>query len=190
MKNKVWIIIAVVFIAIMILAAVLYPKLTEKYSADNTTNNATKNTNSGTVVQADDFNIYDSEMNKVKLSDYFGKPIIINFWASWCGPCKSELPAFNSLYEKYKDDVVFLMINLTDGQRDTESSIKKFVSDNGYNFPVYYDIEYDASNTYGVRSIPQTVFINADGSLYDTRVGAMSEVVLENYIKQMIGEEK
>ena len=69
-------------------------------------------------------------------------------------------------------------------------SIKKFVSDNGYSFPVYYDIEYNASNTYGVRSIPQTVLINADGSLYDTRVGAMSEVVLENYIKQMIGEEQ
>lgn len=49
--------------------------------------------------------------------------------------------------------------------------------------------EYDASNTYGVRSIPQTVFINAEGSLYNTRVGAMSEVVLENYIKQMIGDQ-
>lgn len=170
----------------MLLAVVFYPKLSEKYSADNTPSN----TNSETVVQVDDFTVYDSEMNKVKLSDYFGKPIIINFWASWCGPCKSELPAFNSLYEKYKDDVVFLMINLTDGQNDTENSIKKFVSDNGYSFPVYYDIEYDASDTYGVRSIPETVFISADGSLYDTRVGAMSEVVLENYINQMIGEEK
>lgn len=186
MKNKVWFIITVAFAAIMILAVVLYPKLAEKYSADSTIND----TNSGTVIQADDFTVYDLEMNEVKLSDYFGKPIIINFWASWCGPCKSELPAFNNLYEKYKEDVVFLMINLTDGQKDTESSIKKFVSDNGYSFPVYYDIEYDASDTYGVRSIPETVFINAEGSLYDTRIGAMSEVVLENHIKQMIGEEK
>lgn len=186
MKNKTWFIVAFVFVAVMVLAVVLYPKLTEKYSADNTPGN----TNSGAVVQVDDFTVYDSEMSKVKLSDYFGKPIIINFWASWCGPCKSELPAFNSLYEKYKDNVVFLMINLTDGQRDTESSIKEFISDNGYSFPVYYDIEYDASNTYGVRSIPETVFINADSSLYDIRIGAMSEVILENYIKQMIGEEK
>lgn len=186
MKNKTWLIVALVFAAVMLLAAVLYPKLTEKYSAGSTPDD----TNSDTVIQADDFTVYDSEMNGVNLSDYFGKPIIINFWASWCYPCKSELPAFNSLYEEYQDDVVFLMINLTDGQRDTVSSIKEFVSDNGYSFPVYYDIEYDASNTYGVRSIPQTVFINADGSPYDTRVGAMSEVVLENYIKQMIGEEQ
>lgn len=186
MKNKTWFIVAFVFVAVMVLAVVLYPKLTEKYSADSTSDN----TNSGAAVQADDFTVYDSHMSEVKLSDNFGKPIVVNFWASWCYPCKSELPAFNNLYEKYKDDVMFLMINLTDGQRDTVSSIKKFVSDNGYSFPVYYDIEYDASNTYGVRSIPETVFINADSSLYDTRVGAMSEVVLENYIKQMIGEEK
>ena len=82
------------------------------------------------------------------------------------------------------------MINLTDGQRDTVSSIKKFVSNNGYSFPVYYDLEYDASDTYGVYSIPEIVFIHADGSLYDIRVGAMNEAVLENYIKRMIGGEK
>lgn len=82
------------------------------------------------------------------------------------------------------------MINLTDGQKDTESSIKKFLSDNGYSFPVYYDTKYDAANTYGIYSIPETVFINTDGSIYHTQLGAMSEVVLENYIKQMIGEEK
>lgn len=184
MKSKVWIMIAITFAAIMILAVVLYPKLTEKYSVGSTPDNI----NSGAVAWADDFTVYDSAMNKVKLSDSFGKPIVVNFWASWCGPCKSELPAFNHLYEKYKDDIVFLMINLTDGQRDTVSSIKKFVSDNGYSFPVYYDIEYDASNTYGVLSIPETVFINADGSLYDIRVGAMNEVVLENYMKQLLGE--
>ena len=184
MKNKVWIMIAAVFAAIMVLAAILYPKLTEKYSADSTPDN----TNSGAVVQADDFTVYDADMNEVKLSDHFGKPIIVNFWASWCGPCKSELPAFDDLYGKYKDDVVFLMINLTDGQRETVSSVKEFVSHSGYSFPVYYDAEYDAAITYGVRSIPETVFINTDGSIYDIRVGAMNEVVLENYIKQMIGE--
>lgn len=192
MKNKVWIIIAIAFVVIMLLAAILYPKLTEEYSADptpvSTPDSTPDSTNSSAVVQADDFTVYDSDMNEVKLSDFFGKPIIINFWASWCGPCKSELPAFDNLYGKYKDDVVFLMINLTDGQRETVSSVREFVSDSSYSFPVYYDVEYDAANTYGVRSIPETVFISADGSLYDIRVGAISEVVLENYIKEMTGQ--
>lgn len=192
MKNKVWIMIAAAFVAIMILAAVLYPMLTEKYpnagTPASTPDNTPDSTNSSTVVQADDFTVYDADMNEVKLSDSFGKPIIVNFWASWCGPCKSELPAFDNLYGKYKDDVVFLMVNLTDGQRETVSSVKEFISDSGYSFPVYYDIEYDAAIAYGVRSIPETVFIHADGSLYDIRVGAMNEAVLENYIEQMIGE--
>ena len=184
MKNKVWIIVAIVFAVVMILAAVLYPKLSQKYSDDN----VPEKTNSVTVKQADDFTVYDANMNEVRLSDHFGKPIIVNFWASWCYPCQSELPAFNALNEKYKDDVVFLMINLTDGQRDTVSSVKAFIADSGYTFPVYYDIEYDASNTYGVYSIPETLFINADGSLYDTRIGAMNETVLEDYIKQMLAK--
>ena len=114
-----------------------------------------------------------------------GKVVLLNFWATWCGPCKSELPAFNSIYEKYKDSVVFLMINLTDNG-DTVSRVKEFVSDNGYSFPVYYDVKHNAAAAYGVYSIPETVFINADGTLYGMRVGAMSESVLESHIKQII----
>ncbi len=140
----------------------------------------------GTVKQADDFTVYDSNLNGVKLSEKFGKPIVINFWASWCGPCCSELPSFDAMYKKYGDEVVFLMINLTDGQSETVSSVKKFIKDAGYTFPVYYDIQYDASKTYGVNSIPETVFINADGSLYDIAIGAMSEVSLETFIKKLI----
>jgi len=94
------------------------------------------------------------------------------------------------MYEKYGDEVVFMMINLTDGYNETVNGVKEFVFDGGYSFPVYYDTKYDAANTYGIYSIPETVFINTDGSIYHTQLGAMSEKVLENYIKQMIGEEK
>lgn len=180
MKNKVWIIIAAVFVAVMAAAAALYPKLAEKYSGDG----APEGTVSPGAVQAVDFTVYDQEMKEIKLSDKLGKPVVINFWASWCSPCKSELPAFNAMYEEYKDEVEFLMINLTDGQADTVESVREFVS--GYSFPVYYDIEYDASAAYGVRSIPETVFIRADGSVYDIRIGAMSEVALKECIEELL----
>ncbi len=197
MKNKLWIIIAVAFITVMVVAVVLYPKLAERFEEDsdtttlpnyNVVDSDNGEANESPIKQTEDFTVYDAELNEVTLSEYFGKPIVINFWASWCYPCKSELPAFNAMYEKYGDEVVFLMINLTDGQRETVSKVKNFIANHGYTFPVYYDIEYDASKTYGVYSIPETVFINADGSLYDTRVGAMSEVALENYIKKLLGE--
>ena len=126
MKNKVWIIIAVAFVAIMILAAVLYPKLSEKYSSGG--DSEPSNETSENLVEAYDFTVYDSEMNAVKLSDKFGKPIVVNFWASWCGPCKSELPAFDAMYKKYGDEVVFMMINLTDGYNETVNGVKEFVT--------------------------------------------------------------
>ncbi len=188
MKKKTWILIAVAFAAVMILAAVLYPKLAKKHDAPEKKKARTESTAAEEVVQVDDFTVYDAQMNEVKLSDSFGKPIVVNFWASWCGPCKSELPAFQTLYEKYHDEVVFLMVNLTDNQVDTVSSIQAFVADNGYSFPVYYDVRADAANTYGVYSIPETVFIYADGSLCDTRIGAMDEATAEDYIKQLLGE--
>ena len=68
---------------------------------------------------APDFTVYDLEGNEVHLTDFFGKPIIVNFWASWCGPCKMEMPDFDVAYNTYKDDIVFLMVNMTDGSRET-----------------------------------------------------------------------
>ncbi len=189
MKNKVWIIVAVAFLAIMISAAVLYPKLADEFTDRefNVVDSDGGEVNTESVNQTEDFTVYDANMQPIKLSNSFGKPIVINFWATWCGPCRSELSAFDAMYKKYGEDVVFMMINLTDGHSDTVSGVKQFVAENGFAFPVYYDVEYDASNTYGVYSIPETVFITADGSLYDIRIGAMSEVALENYIKQLIG---
>ncbi len=145
-----------------------------------------KNSDNENVIQTNDFTVYDSNMQEVQLSDFFGKPIVVNFWATWCPPCRSELPAFENMYQKYKETVVFLMVNLTDGQRDTVSIVNEFISHNEYTFPVYYDIEYNASNTYEVYSIPETLFINSDGSLFNTEVGAISETTLERYIKQML----
>lgn len=185
MKNKALIVILIVFVVVIASAVIIYPKLTANHSAINTTSGA----NSDTDQKAYDFNVYDSNMNEAKLSDNFGKPIVINFWAMWCGPCKSELPAFDAMYEKYGDEVVFMMVNLTDGSRDTKEGVDEFVDGEGYSFPVYYDMDYDASNAYGVQSIPETVFINSDGSVYETQIGAMDERVLENYIENLLEKE-
>lgn len=196
MKNKKNIILlvvtAVVLAAIIISAAVLYPKLSEKYSADAVTESTTGEIASKTesVKKTADFTVYDAERNKVHLSDYFEKPIVVNFWATWCGSCKSELPAFNKMYEKYKDDVVFLMVNLPDSPNGAADEVKQFTSANGYSFPVYFDFDNNAARVYGVYSIPETLFINADGSLNRSQIGAMSEDILENQIKQILEESK
>lgn len=136
---------------------------------------------------APDFTVLDKDGNTVRLSDKFGKPVVINFWATWCPPCKQELPDFDKLCKEYGDRVVFMMVNLTDGYRDTVDGTKRFVSGKGYTFPVYFDTKDNAASAYNVSSIPQTTFIDAKGNIYTTRIGAMNEATLRIYLNALLG---
>lgn len=136
---------------------------------------------------APDFTVLDKDGKRIGLSDQFGKPIVINFWATWCPPCKQELPDFDKLYREYGDKVTFMMVNLTDGKRETVDGTKSFVSKNGYSFPVYFDTVYEGADAYNVSSIPQTTFIDKNGNIYTTRIGAMNEATLRSYINAILG---
>ena len=112
---------------------------------------------------APDFAMVDGEGNEVKLSDFVGKPVILNFWASWCGPCKAEMPDFEEAYQEYGDEIQFVIVNLTDGRSETLETAKAFLEDAGYTFPVYFDTQMAGASAYGVNSIPRTYFIDAEG---------------------------
>ncbi len=150
-------------------------------------NNTQAPTPDASINYAPDFTFMDKDGNAVKLSDFRGKPVVLNFWATWCPPCKQELPDFDRAAETYKDDVVFLMVNLTDGQRDTVDIVKAFVADNGYTFPVYFDTTYSAANSYMVSSIPTTYFINAKGEAVNYKIGMLTAPELESGIKDLLG---
>ena len=127
---------------------------------------------------APDFTMENVAGEKVNLSDCIGKPVIINFWATWCSPCKSELPAFNTAYQNHGDDIHFLMVNLTDGVDETVEKVKKFVANNNYTFPLYFDTEANGAMTYSVYSIPLTIFIDAKGNLLGGHRGNCSLNIL------------
>ncbi|MBQ7547083.1 MAG: redoxin domain-containing protein [Clostridia bacterium] len=134
---------------------------------------------------AADFTVLDRNGNQTKLSDHFGKPLVVNFWASWCGPCRNELPAFDAAAKAHAGDMEFMMVNLTDGYSETVDGVNQFIADNGFTFPVYYDTEESAANAYSVYSIPLTVFIRADGTVLDSHIGSMDETALQSYLDQL-----
>ena len=111
-KNKtlIWIVAFAAFIAVAYFA----------YGALAESRQPTAATSAEDLVPAPDFIVYDAEGTAFRLSDFKGKPVVVNFWASWCPPCRSEMPHFDQVYSEVKDDVMFMMVDLVDGQRETQ----------------------------------------------------------------------
>ena len=139
---------------------------------------------------APDFTVYDKDGKPVKLSDMKGTPVVLNFWASWCPPCKAEMPDFDEIAKEYEGKVAFMMVNLTDGQSETQSSAQAFIDSMGYTFPVYFDLDSDAAYKYGVQSIPTTYFIDAQGNLIAGATGAIDGDTLRRGISMIYTEAK
>lgn len=131
------------------------------------------------VILAPDFTVVDADGNQVTLRDFIGKPVVLNFWASWCGPCKSEMPDFDAAYAEQGEQIYFLMVNMTDGSRETVDSAKEFIAESGYSFPVYFDTQYSAAIAYGVMSLPTTYFIDAEGVAVARASGAIDAETLQ-----------
>lgn len=145
------------------------------------------------VIPAPDFTLTDQYGNTHTLSDYKGKTVFLNFWATWCGPCQSEMPDIQALYEKYGEnsgDLVVLGIAnpKTDAyptnREGTQEEVEQFMEERGYTFPVLMDTTGQVFAYYGISAFPTTFMIDAGGNVYGYVPGAMSASIMESVVQQ------
>ncbi|MCD8280081.1 TlpA family protein disulfide reductase, partial [Enterocloster citroniae] len=133
--------------------------------------------------KAPDFTAELIDGSTVTLSDFKGKPVIINFWATWCGPCVKEMPAFERLKENYGDEIGILAVNCG----EDADTIKDFADANGYTFPIALDEEYQVSMLYPTNSIPYTVVIDGNGKVTHVSSGAVDADTMYERYKEALG---
>ncbi|MCL1873188.1 MAG: TlpA family protein disulfide reductase [Clostridiales bacterium] len=133
-------------------------------------------------IKAPDFAVEDAGGNEIKLSDMLGKPIVLNFWASWCPPCKGEMPDFDLVFAELGDNIQFMMVDAVDGSRETKAKGAAYIAEQGFTFPVFYDTNQDAVRQYGIRAFPTSIFIDSEGYIITAAEGAISEEALRKGI--------
>ena len=139
------------------------------------------------TVAAPDFTLTDQYGNTHTLSDYKGKTVFLNFWATWCGPCKSEMPDVQALYEAYDEnagDLVVLGVANPGIQDVSQDEVEQFLTDHGYTFPVLMDTTGQVFAYYGISAFPTTFMIDANGNVYGYVPGAMSASIMESVVRQ------
>ena len=129
--------------------------------------------------KAPDFSLKNLQGEVVKLSDFKGKKVLVNFWATWCPPCQEEAPAIEK-FHKDNPDVIILAVNI-----DPNQDIKGFIDKYQTTFPVLLDEEKSVSTMYGTFKIPETYFINEDGIVKNKRIGSMDYNVMKTLVDIM-----
>ena len=132
------------------------------------------------------FTLTDLSGKNVSLSDYKGKVVVLNFLASWCPPCKAEMPEFNEMDREFKKsgDTVLLAINMTDGRRETKKKVETFISEQKYKMRVLLDSEGKASNLFDIRYLPTTYVIDAEGTVTGQLVGGTTKNAVMKLVKE------
>ncbi len=142
--------------------------------------------------RAYEFELTDQFGNTHTLDDYKGKVIFLNFWATWCGPCRNEMPEIQKLYEEYQaqgDDAEVVILGVAApgmGQEGSEEEITAFMEENGYTYPVLMDRTGEMFSFYGISAFPTTFMIDRDGNVYGYVQGQLSEDIMRSIIDQTL----
>ena len=138
--------------------------------------------------RAPDFTLTDRDGNTLMFSDIIarGRPVVLNFWASWCPACRNETPGFDRVYRDRGGEITFVMLNLTDGVRETVQTGLRYIEESGFALPVYFDTRREGIIAYGIQFIPVTLFIDREGYVVTAVRGALDEETLRTIVDFML----
>jgi len=134
--------------------------------------------------EAPDFELTTLDGEEVRLSDYRGKRVFINFWATWCPPCRAEMPDMQKLYEEENVDIEILAINITESE-PSEENVKQFVEDFGLTFPILMDRKTEVASNYQVQAYPTSYMIDSKGVIRFIAPGALNHDLMLQLIEDM-----
>lgn len=151
-------------------------------SKDNTSTQSAEVNPSAIKTKAIDFKLKDLNGKELSLSDLKGKKVFLNFWATWCPPCKAEMPEIEKLYQETKDsDLVIVAVEIG----EPLDTVRPFIENNKYNFKVLLDPDQSVETKYNITSIPTSYFIDTEGNIVSKHVGGMNIDQMNAYIKTL-----
>ena len=209
MENKRYgvIVAAIALVVVLVLAFVGYrvlaPKQAETQSVAQSSQSA--DVSQQTQGQTQDQSQQQSQKEPLKLADYdatvytadgqpkkmteiaAGKPLVINFWATWCPYCVQEMPDFQGIFHDYGDRISFAFVDSTDGRRETKEAAQTWLAENGLDdLPAYYDTDLDATATFGASSLPATVIVSADGNILMAKPGRINDASMRSALDTLV----
>lgn len=171
-------IVLAILLAIIVASTAIIGFKNPKYTA-----NAIKSENVGTSIGefAPDFELESIAGGKTKLSDFKGKAVILNFWASWCPPCKEEMPLFENIYRS-DSNIAVIGVNLQENRKNVADFIKKF----DISFPILLDPNSEVKGLYNVFTQPVTYFIDKDGKIIDKKFGPLTKEEINEKVDKLL----
>lgn len=191
MKKRMPLILSLILLVVALTATVMFDRLVDRdrlaevstipdYAPTvSQTPDPTEETQPEGRKDAPNISFTDAEGNTLTLEQFRGKPVVINFWASWSGSSQRELAMFQEAYNDYKEQVHFLIINTTSDDRETREQADQMISDGGYTFPVYYDENASAANDFEVMTVPTTFFVDRNGKAIAYAAGELNRYNFE-----------
>ncbi len=144
---------------------------------------SSKTPNKGAVVgsKVDDFNLPGIDAESISLSQFRGKIIVLNFWATWCIPCKEEMPLLEGIYQTFGEKLVVIGVNA----QESESEIRSFIDQNQITFPIVFDSSGELARKFLINGYPTTFFLDSAGILRNLHIGELREDILRGYLLEL-----